>query len=265
MIHFYFTVQAVKKRWTSLRDCYRKALNRKKTVSGQKAVNVVPWKYEQQMGFLKTYVCQKRSQTTNLDSIEDQNENVDATTSSTGISEVITAQDFEEDDDEFSTSDITLPDKRKTASMARPSKKKKCDPQTSAYDMLSTYLASKKSSSDHIAAYFKMVETTVRTFSPLQQVEIKARFSSILSEYEYKNLSSASSHHSSPSPNLSSCSSVCVPSPSYYGPTNYQPQLPSLPDHGFPPIQIMPQDMSGNNPSTSSALPESAQHTYIHM
>lgn len=267
---FIFTVQAAKKRWNALRDCYRKALNRKKTVSGQKAVNVAPWKYEEQMSFLKAHVHQKRLQASNLDITGTQDENADAGTSGKGASGDITAQDFEEEHDaELSNCDITLPDTPKTAAMATTPEKRKCTPTTSAHDILATYFANKNSGRDHLTAYFKMVEETVRTFFPIQQVEIKARINSLLSEYEYKNLSSAPSHHSSPSPNFSGYSSVHAPSPSpsssVCGPTHFPSPSPSLSDHGFPQLPLVPQSPFGNNPSISPAPPESTQLNYTNL
>ncbi|XP_076298762.1 uncharacterized protein LOC143217914 [Lasioglossum baleicum] len=44
-----------KKTWTSLRDGYRRALKRRKSTSGQAAVNIRRWKYEEEMAFLSRY------------------------------------------------------------------------------------------------------------------------------------------------------------------------------------------------------------------
>ena len=157
-------------------------------MSGQKVASMAPWKYEEQMSFLKAHLSQKRLQASNSDIMGSQDEIFDAGASDKWESEDIVTQDLEETHPGERYSAITLPDAPKTTPS---SKKRKCILTNSAFDMLSTYLASKNSDTDHLTAYFKMVESTVRTFPPVQQVEIKARISSMLTEYEYKNLNSA--------------------------------------------------------------------------
>lgn len=195
-------VPVLKKKWGSLRDCYRKALNRKKTVSGQKAVNAAPWKYEQQMSFLKAHVLQKRPQTSSLGDIGTQDKNPDSGvgTYDEETSGDITPHELHEEDAAALSDSVSIPPPTKRAARTSSSERRKCNTSASAHDIIKTYFSNKSSGRDHITAYFKMVEETVRTFSPLQQVEIKARISSLLTEYEYRNLSSPPSHHISPSP-----------------------------------------------------------------
>ena len=230
-------MKAARKRWNALHDCYRKALNREKTVSGQKAVHIAPWKYEEQMSFLKAHVSQKRPQRSNMDDIVTYDEYPGAETDGDGASGDITSHKTQEEEDNaqlLSFDNSTVPKPRKETEGA-PIKKKQCTPKPSAHDIISTYFENKKSARDHLTSYFKMVEDTVRTFTPLQQVEIKSRFSSILTEYEYKNLRSDEERSHlrststtfpgnsaaavySPSPSFPSYSSTPVPSPSPTGP-----------------------------------------------
>lgn len=48
-----------KSKWTLLRSYYRRALQRRKTVSGQPAKKIKHWRYEEQMAFLKPYVKER--------------------------------------------------------------------------------------------------------------------------------------------------------------------------------------------------------------
>lgn len=52
---------------------------------------------------------------------------------------------------------------------------------------------------DHIPAFFKSAEATVRTFSYLHQVHIKAEISSLLTKYEMQNLLAAKQGDKDPS------------------------------------------------------------------
>ncbi|KAG8305669.1 hypothetical protein J6590_064992 [Homalodisca vitripennis] len=53
-------------RWKSLWECYRKALLKIETKSGQAAKKLKPWCLEQQMDFVKQYVNVQREQESNI-------------------------------------------------------------------------------------------------------------------------------------------------------------------------------------------------------
>ncbi|KAG8333075.1 hypothetical protein J6590_009536 [Homalodisca vitripennis] len=55
-----------KSRWKSLRECYRKALLKRETKSGQAAKKLKPWRLKQQMDFVKQYVNVQREQESNI-------------------------------------------------------------------------------------------------------------------------------------------------------------------------------------------------------
>ncbi|CAG9839460.1 unnamed protein product [Diabrotica balteata] len=57
-----FTAVACKQRWQSLRDAYRRAVNKKKGKSGQAARNIKPWKYENEMAFVAPFFMERKTQ-----------------------------------------------------------------------------------------------------------------------------------------------------------------------------------------------------------
>lgn len=210
---YLISVDVLKKRWTSLRDCYRKALIKRKTKSGQATSSTKLWKYEQQMSFLKTHFGDKRPQTSNLpntNQILNDPENVDD-------SEIIDSPNIENkqhvdiesddnngDDAQINSLNSVSTNKRKlsfTGYTHSPNiKKNKCSEYpTSAALVLKTYLDDKKSkkerSSDHLTSFFKSMEDTVRTFSPMRQIEIKSKISALVTEYEIKNITQVYPQH----------------------------------------------------------------------
>ncbi|KAL1509994.1 hypothetical protein ABEB36_004654 [Hypothenemus hampei] len=59
------TVALVKSTWEKLRNSYNSAMRRRKVKSGQAASKIVPWKFEQEMSFLKPF-SEMRETHTNL-------------------------------------------------------------------------------------------------------------------------------------------------------------------------------------------------------
>ncbi|XP_066965601.1 transcription factor Adf-1-like [Macrobrachium rosenbergii] len=144
-------VKELKKRWNSLRDCYRKAINRKKTVSGQKAVNIPLWKYENQMAFLNAHFNKKRQQQSNLSAIEQNSLECEDNPQETGEDETsfiaeeaspheITVEVHDSSTHEvepLSPHEIAMPDKQ-----TRKKKKSSQELGSSAHEILKTYLQS---------------------------------------------------------------------------------------------------------------------------
>lgn len=54
------TVEDLKHDWKKLQDCYRQAMLRRKTKSGQSATKTKPWKYEELMSFLASDTLPRR-------------------------------------------------------------------------------------------------------------------------------------------------------------------------------------------------------------
>lgn len=63
---FYVTGPACKQRWQSLRDSYRRALNKRKGKTGQAATKIKKWKYEDEMSFVAPFFAEKKT----LDSVD---------------------------------------------------------------------------------------------------------------------------------------------------------------------------------------------------
>lgn len=199
------------------RDCYRKALNRKKTVSGQKAVDITPGKYKKQISFLKAHFNKKRPQKSNLGAMTEnvmERENTAERTSEDATSRVVEDSSSNEIPLELESSSVHGQEQLSCQELATPStenipteistpstKKKR-----TSHEILKTYFENKKSKQDHMTSYFKGVEDTVRIFSPLLQIEIKTRISALVSEYEYRNVTG-----STPSPYFPSTSSCSTP------------------------------------------------------
>lgn len=189
------------------------------------------------MSFLKTHFGDKRPQTSNLpntNQILNDPENVDD-------SEIIGSPNIENkqhvdiesddnngDDAQINSLNSVSTNKRKlsfTGYTHSPNiKKNKCSEYpSSAALVLKTYLDDKKSkkerSSDHLTSFFKSMEDTVRTFSPMRQIEIKSKISALVTEYEIKNITEVYPQHV--------FSSQYSYSPSSSTSSNQQPTLPT--------------------------------------
>lgn len=161
------------------------------------------------MSFLKTHFGDKRPQTSNLpnsNQILNDPENVDDS-EIIGSPNIENKQDvdIELDDNNGDDAQInslpTTPKFSFTGYTHSPNiKKNKCSEySSSAASVLKTYLDDKKSkkerSSDHLTSFFKSMEDTVRTFSPMRQIEIKSKISALVTEYEIKNLTEVYPQH----------------------------------------------------------------------
>jgi len=107
-------------------------------------------------------------------------------------------------------------------------KKNKCSEYpSSAALVLKTYLDDNKSkkerSSDHLTSFFKSMEDTVRTFSPMRKIEIKSKISALVTEYEIKNITEVYPQHVFSSQYSYSPSSSTSSNQS----SNQQPTLPT--------------------------------------
>jgi len=188
-------------------------LIKRKTKSGQATSTTKLWKYGQQMSFLKTHFGDKRPQTSNLpktNQILNDPENVDDS-EIIGSPNIENKQHVDIESDDNNSDDVQInslnsvsTNKRKlsfTGYTHSPNiKKNKCSEYPfSAALVLKTYLDDKKSkkerSSDHLTSFFKSMEDTVRTFSPMRQIEIKSKISALVTEYEIKNITEVYPQH----------------------------------------------------------------------
>ncbi|CAH1114827.1 unnamed protein product [Psylliodes chrysocephalus] len=67
----------MKREWKKLQDCYRQAMLRRKTKSGQSATKTKPWKYEELMSFLASNTLPRSSQSNVLDPDDENSDNVE--------------------------------------------------------------------------------------------------------------------------------------------------------------------------------------------
>jgi len=226
-----FLVSECKKRWTSLRDQYRRNVIKRKTVSGQSAVTRVKWRFEDTLSFLSPHM-KERTQKSNLDT----GNSSDSYDNSINITHDDETNQFLEGSDQSpfpSNSSYEVPSPLpSTSSYANPSpastissslgsnshnshnkKNNKNSQQPTTAQVLQNYIDSKKakleSPSDHIGAFFIAMEATTRRLPPLLQIEAKAKISALLSELKMKayylstehNVSIASPHQSTSSSN----------------------------------------------------------------
>lgn len=202
---FYFSVVECKKRWTSLRDQFRRNVLKKKTVSGQGANTHVKWRYEDTLSFLLPHM-RERAQKSNLapennatDSINNEVFTLDDEINlSIGNSDQLSVPN--------SAYSNTFPSSASTSTSATtpvssiteyqdsiPSSNRKTNKalqQPTTAQVLEKYLASKKakleSASDHIGAFFVAMEATTRRLPPILQIEAKAKISALLSDLVMK-------------------------------------------------------------------------------
>lgn len=200
----FFLVAECKKRWTSLRDAYRKSIKCQTSRSGDAAKKIKHWRFEEQMAFMRPFTF-TRQQITNV--------------------EVIESEDHESDDEQDLSSSSSQA-QTKNSSKFKTLKSRK---PISTATVLENYLKEKRSrqiaktSGDHLSKFFSSIEETVRTFSTSLQIDVKSKIFNIVLEAEKLNMN-----------NELIDSDARNPYP--LQPSNYQPSLnPSFlhPQHYF--------------------------------
>ncbi|KOC65508.1 hypothetical protein WH47_10088, partial [Habropoda laboriosa] len=192
----------VKKRWTNLRDSYRRAMKKKRgKKSGQATHKIKKWKYEDEMLFLDPYIKERETVTSIRTSDESNNELDTSNTTSTADSNV--------------TQILLSPKNSDVPPEILAGRKIKGETETASTVLMNYILKSKSESpeqqqqEDDIDLFFKSIALTVKKLSPYTQAIAKARVFSIISALELEELSNKNRHHS---PSYSSHSSV-VPTP----------------------------------------------------
>ncbi|CAI6371940.1 unnamed protein product [Macrosiphum euphorbiae] len=223
------SVSECKKRWTSLRDQFRRNVVKKKTVSGQGAETRVKWRFEDTLSFLLPHM-KERTQKSNLDigNLTDSHDK-DCSINITNDDETNQFLEGSVESPFPSNSSYEVPSPLpSTSSYAHPSpastisaslgsnshskNNNKTSQQPTTAQVLQNYLDSKKAklehtASDHIGAFFIAMEATTRRLPPVLQIEAKAKISALLSDLEMKafylsnqqNVSIASPHQSTSS------------------------------------------------------------------
>lgn len=175
-----------KRKWNSLRDSFRKALRKRKSKGGQQTKVTKLWKYEENMAFVSPFLTE-REQSSSLSQAfcEDikcevqMGEQDEAENSSSSLGNVASP------DTPHSSSTIPTPPP------PGPLSRRNHQHVPSIECVLKNYFDEKQKAqvkSDPLKKFFEAMEETVRTFHPYLQIEIKSKISSLVSEYELRNL-----------------------------------------------------------------------------
>ncbi|CAG9773279.1 unnamed protein product [Ceutorhynchus assimilis] len=188
-----------KKRWTALRDNFRKCLKARKTTSGQANIPTKKWKYEDIMSFMIPFYAE-RTQKSNLEESEVQEQPREQRLN---ISDDEVDADITNDNDNAmndfrrppSANNNTIHSQGTPNSREYASKFNRQQQSTPMTKVLTNYFEEKQASTvskqrDHLQKIFDAMQETVRTFSPRLQIEIKSKISNMVSEYELKDLMS---------------------------------------------------------------------------
>lgn len=194
-----------KERWESLRSQFRKIMA-KCTKSEQGASTTVKWKYEEQMGFLRslskdrTRICSTPAKEVDMyETPVDEIEEVD------DISEGYDVQDSEKSPIDTiagkpATSDTACP-------KPRPRKRKQQATSSASAQLMSYILENKQStSSDSLDTFFQAMLSTVKKFNSNDQLMVKKKIFEIVTDVEGRYISQQ--HTPSVSPTLSWNSSI---------------------------------------------------------
>jgi hypothetical protein len=187
VVYHYISAAECKRKWTSLRDNFRKAIKKRKTKSGQRAKPNRPWKYETNMNFLIPFIGEReqKSSLPNEPGYLNSSSDVDEETASSHDAKSslnITV---------LSSSSALLDSQDSTPSPCCAGGRRRQLQLPPMAQVLQNYFDSKKSKlekSDHLKKFFDAMEETVRTFRPELQIEAKGKISALVTEYELKNL-----------------------------------------------------------------------------
>lgn len=191
----FILVSDCKKRWSLLRDAYRKALKNRQTRSGQASIPVQKWKFEDIMSFMVP-IFAERIQKSNLAEEQSQNcydeihvdtENIENLDCASTENSIFTPSSVS------STQLVSPISEPKSPSIPSLTKRTQKQAPPAVSEVLEKYLGERKRSkvdknADHLKKFFETMEETVRTFPPGLQIEVKSRIYNLVSEYEYKNL-----------------------------------------------------------------------------
>ncbi|KAK5647969.1 hypothetical protein RI129_002861 [Pyrocoelia pectoralis] len=205
------SVATCKKRWNSLRDNYRKSLRKRQHQSGDESKPIKKWKYEDIMSFMTPFFAE-REQTSNIQQNESESE------------EAVDIEQQEESNSIPPSLNSDTPTSSRGSSPTTISKVMNPTPKFSRQQhvppmaqVLKNYFDQKQAAksekkSDSLQKFFDAMQETVRTFAPEFQIEIKSQISTLVSEYEFKNLMAQKAKQDQQHDEQQ----VVTPSPPYY-------------------------------------------------
>ncbi|XP_017755456.1 PREDICTED: uncharacterized protein LOC108547438 [Eufriesea mexicana] len=182
-----------KKQWNSLRDCYRRALKKRKKVKSAQIGKIRKWKYENELSFLVPFIKERKSNSQFNMSTNDKSD-VDIT--SNICIDMPCTQQMEEQ---------ASPEPRDSATEISSAKKRIRRRTEAMSPVFMDFISSNKyentqprDDTNDIDLFFQSMASTVKKFSPYNQAVAKARIFSIISEVEIQALSSMKCTHCSP-------------------------------------------------------------------
>uniref|UniRef100_A0A0A9Y108 Transcription factor Adf-1 n=1 Tax=Lygus hesperus TaxID=30085 RepID=A0A0A9Y108_LYGHE len=181
--------EACKKKWQMLREGFRKAKLRRKTVDGQEAKPWKPWKYEKEMSFLDVWKDTKDQ----LSNVPPSHE-VEDTEDGDSV--------FNDDDTQsttFSTQDTTpYSESGSSVTVHLPDTKRQKKQAICTSEVLQQYLEKKEerrdtresgqSKNDHIRQFFASSESIFRMLPAEVQVDARVEITQLLAKYEKQAL-----------------------------------------------------------------------------
>ncbi|CAG4941141.1 unnamed protein product, partial [Parnassius apollo] len=268
-----------KKRWANIRDQFKKHRNKRKTKSGQGAVAIKKYKYEESLNFLLPHI-QDRNTITSIESENEETQNETVTSPVTTPNETINTDEQQQQEDRspaISEPNFTPPadpnpyppstaqftrsgNRNRNATVATAHNCRRIVPQSpsSASSALMEYILKNKEKSNTqdihpIDAFFNGLAAIIKSFSPYYQHLAKGRIFAVVQDLEWEQLSSEPSSYTSPMSGTTSASStnsrsVYAPAP-MTTPTPTPESTPTEPTPSEPsPSELTPLEF--NNLST---------------
>lgn len=197
-----------KVRWGNIRDNFRKSLNKQKTKSGQKAKNVKPYKYSQQLQFVVKYfedretITNLEEEVTNQDSTDEEqeefsehvpseNEEIGQDCATEVTADPVPAEDRSQKASTSTYSTKTIGSKRKKMKQSNDA-----TPKTAAATLMEYIVKTneKKEQSipfppqDHIDAFLAGIAPVLKKLPPKDWFYAKGEIFAVVQKYEYNLL-----------------------------------------------------------------------------
>ncbi|XP_043262451.1 uncharacterized protein LOC122403162 [Colletes gigas] len=168
------TAKDCKKQWTLLRDCFRRALKKRRdTSSGQASTKIKKWKFEDEMSFLIPYF-KERECITSLD---------------IACNLSVEVNDIAQETTDLTSNEISSPNPDNIHAIANKSKNNKKRKSDMASETVMNYAVQNRNIDDSNELFFKSLAATVNKLTPYNQAIAKARTFAIVSELELQELS----------------------------------------------------------------------------
>ncbi|XP_053616746.1 transcription factor Adf-1-like [Plodia interpunctella] len=196
------TVPMCKKTWSNLREAHRRAIKKKNTKSGQAAVSVKKWQFEDEMNFLTPFYKERATVSSLLRDSDD-------TESTVNEDSQLSAPDCQ--------SDISIIEDRPTLSESSTKKSKFSnikkprvldEDRSSASSLLMKYILKEKDekNEDDIDKFFYGIAATVKKFNEYNKAIMKSQIFNIVSQMELREINEKgnnyydSNNYSTPGP-----------------------------------------------------------------